>query len=272
MVKVKESLIGQKFGRLTVIEQAEDYISPKGEKKAQWLCECDCKEKNRIITVGNLLKGKHTQSCGCLAKEIRVLNGKNNKKYNTYDLSGGYGIGYDCNGKEFWFDLEDYELIKDYRWCFDSDGYVVSSYRKNGKIHHIRLHRLVMGNPNDIYEIDHKHGYNSKYDNRKSNLIIATKSQNQMNTKIRSNNTSGVTGVCWSKKDGKWCAYINANKQNIYLGSFIKFENAVKARKEAEEKYFGEFSYDNSMKNSDTSEVDIEELKVDIESEQGGDV
>ena len=38
MVKVKEDLVGQIFGRLTVIEQAEDYISPQGKHCAQYRC------------------------------------------------------------------------------------------------------------------------------------------------------------------------------------------------------------------------------------------
>ena len=36
------------------------------------------------------------------------------KKYNTYDLSGEYGIGYTSKGEEFYFDLDDYDKIKDY--------------------------------------------------------------------------------------------------------------------------------------------------------------
>ena len=35
-------LTGQKFGRLTVLKRAENYISPNGEKRAQWLCKCEC--------------------------------------------------------------------------------------------------------------------------------------------------------------------------------------------------------------------------------------
>ena len=41
-------------------------------------------------------------------------------------------------------------------------------------------------------------------------------------------------------------AYIAIDKKQIHLGLFDKFEDAVKARKEAEDKYFGEWSYDNS--------------------------
>lgn len=85
-------------------------------------------------------------------------------------------------------------------------------------------------------------------DNRKSNLRIITVSQNAINKKIVSNNTSGVTGVCWNKKDSYWQAYITLDYKTKHLGCFQNKEDAIKARKDAEEKYFGEYSYDNSMK------------------------
>ena len=40
MVKVKKDLTGMVFGRLTVLQQAEDYIAPNGRHSTQWLCEC----------------------------------------------------------------------------------------------------------------------------------------------------------------------------------------------------------------------------------------
>ena len=40
-------------------------------------------------------------------------------KTNKYDLSGEYGIGYDSNGQKFYFDLEDYDKIKNYCWYED---------------------------------------------------------------------------------------------------------------------------------------------------------
>ncbi len=61
-------LTGQHFGRLTVINRAEDYVSPKGHKLVQWLCECEC--GNRKNVSGSCLKSGHTQSCGCLNREI----------------------------------------------------------------------------------------------------------------------------------------------------------------------------------------------------------
>ena len=49
MVKVKEDLTGKTFGMLTVLRQAEDYITPQGIHISQWLCECSCSEHNKKI-------------------------------------------------------------------------------------------------------------------------------------------------------------------------------------------------------------------------------
>ena len=68
-----------------------------------------------------------------------------------------------------------------------------------------------------------------------------------INTGLKLNNTSGATGVSWHKNKGKWQAYLTINHKRIHLGYHVKFDDAVKVRKDAEEKYFGEYSYDNSI-------------------------
>lgn len=59
-------LTGQKFGRLTVVERAEN----KGKRTA-WLCKCDC--GNYLKVKGSSLKNGYTKSCGCLKKEMILL-------------------------------------------------------------------------------------------------------------------------------------------------------------------------------------------------------
>lgn len=58
------------------------------------------------------------------------------------------------------------------------------------------------------------------------------------NRKINSNNTSGVTGVSYSKSKKKWVAYMKLQGKNISLGTFNTKEEAIQARKEGEEKYY----------------------------------
>lgn len=188
------------------------------------------------------LRLNKVKSCGCIHKETSKELGIKNKKFNNYDLSGEYGIGYDSNGKEFWFDLEDYSKIKDYCWMIANDGYVKCS--NENKL----LHRIIMNLDDNQFDVDHIHGKDTKHDNRKCNLRIATRSQNIINKGLMKNNTSGVTGVTWNKRKQKWIVRININKKRIIVDSFDNFEDAVKARKQAEEKHYGEWSYDNSQK------------------------
>lgn len=228
-------LTGQQFGRLTVLKRVHQPEHLKKRTDAYWLCECNCKEKNKIIIDGVKLRNGNTKSCGCLQKEIATKIAKDNKKYNKYNLSGDYGIGYTTKGEEFYFDLEDYNKIKDYCWM-KHNGYIVTVLEKE----RISMHREIINCPSDI-EVDHKN--HNTYDNRKQNLRVANASQNNMNKGLRKHNTSGVTGVSWNNRDNRWVAQIGFNKKNIHLGNFVNFEDAVNARKKAEIKYFGEYRY-----------------------------
>ncbi len=58
---------------------------------------------------------------------------------------------------------------------------------------------------------------------------------------VRRNNTSGVPGVDWWSSKGRWRASICFKGQRRYLGSFVQFEDAVKARKRAEEELHDKF-------------------------------
>lgn len=223
-------LTGQKFGKLTVIKRVED----DSESHIKWLCECEC--GNFITTRGTSLRRGITKSCGCLVGDkIREWN-KSNKKCNVYDLTGDRGIGYASNTNEpFYFDLEDYDKIKDYYWSANTDGYMYSTCDDE----YILMHRLIIDENNPEMQVDHFN--RNRKDNRKENLKSVTPQHNNWNRGMNQNNKSGVTGVRWNKKAEKWIAYI----MRKHLGTFNSFEDAVKARKRAEQKYFGEYSYNN---------------------------
>lgn len=239
MVKVKENLVGEKFGKLTVIEQAEDYVNPQGKHHAQWLCECDCAEHNHVIVLTGNLKLKKVQSCGCIRKALTIeFNKKTKKKYNKYDLTGEYGIGWTSNtNKEFYFDIEDYDTIKNYCWNehIKSSGYhMLDAYDAN------KNQSINMANLLGFKGYDHKN--RNPLDNRKENLRFATQHENTINKGIQRNNTSGIIGVGWVKRLQKWRARITYDEKNIYLGVFDNKEDAIKSRLNAEREYFGEFA------------------------------
>jgi len=52
---------------------------------------------------------------------------------------------------------------------------------------------------------------------------------------------SGVKGVCWDKREKKWRSYIMFKGKLSELGYFLKLEDAIKAKREAEEKLFRPF-------------------------------
>ena len=72
-------LTGQTFGKLTVLDRADDYVSPSGRKFAQWQCKCECGKE--IIVIGLNLKNGKTKSCGCLRPKSDTNRG-------SMDLTG----------------------------------------------------------------------------------------------------------------------------------------------------------------------------------------
>ena len=102
------------------------------------------------------------------------------------------------------------------------------------------MHRLIMGVTDPKIKVDHRDldGLN----NRRSNLRIATNSQNGQNTGLTTRNQSGHKGVCWNKKNSKWVATISVGGRNVYLGLFVDLADAVAAYAAAAEEHHGEFA------------------------------
>ena len=230
---------GVSDSRLTIIKQVEDYIDPHGIHRAQWLCECSCAEHKRIIAVGSGLRNGNTLSCGCLRKEASAKTWKDAFHLtNEYDLSGEYGIGWTTNThKKFYFDLDDYDKIKNYCW--------VEHILTNG------FHKLEAFDPTTKTTITmhvllgykfYDHIDRNELNNRSNNLRPATHQENSCNKSIQSNNTSGVSGVSYNNYLAKWVARIGVSNKRIYLGSFANKDDAIRARLQAEIKYYKEFA------------------------------
>ena len=236
MVKVREDLTGKMFGRLIVVQQADDYITPQGVHYAQWICKCSCGNKDKIVVTSNHLKTKRVRSCGCLSKEIKA---NRLRKYNEYDLSGRYGVGWTSNtGIDFYFDLEDYDKIKDYCWreCTGNSGkyhFVGTSIIVNGKRTTLPIHKLII--QEDLVD----HVDRNPFNNKKDNLRSATTQQNATNKSIMSTNKSGFIGVRWNNEINKWTVNICVDYKSRYIGSFNYITDAVIARLKAELQYFG---------------------------------
>ena len=127
-------------------------------------------------------------------------------------------------------DLDDVERCKDYKWHLTEQGYVATTSNKKT----LRLHRFIMITPDDMHT-DHLN--RNKLDNRKENLLICTQSENNKNKGVYSKNTLGKRGV--SYRDGRYYVQIRFEYKNYHLGIFKELNDAIKARENAELKFYG---------------------------------
>lgn len=213
MSKAKD-LIDQKIGKLKLIERKRE------DNRTYYKCQCDCGSNPFWVRADSLLKEKGTISCGCFSRE-RVIDIKGQEfgkleaieKTDERDKNNG-SIIWKCkcecgNTKNV--------SLKDLR-----DGTV----RSCG----CSIKPAIMNNFKKAIK-----------KNLEENLVEGTSISAISNIKPKSNNTSGIPGVTWIKNRKKWSARITFKQKVYYLGSYINKDEAIRVRKEAEEKIFGEF-------------------------------
>lgn len=165
------------------------------------------------------------------------------KYHNVFVEKDTYYEVFDNNNNMFIIDKEDKERVSMYYWGKYQSNYFKSMV--NGKS--TWLERFILDAKPGEY-VDHKN--NQYFDYRKENLRLCNNAENNRNRGLQSNNTSGYSGVDWAKREQQWRARIKVNGKEIHLGYFNKLEDAINAKKQAEEKYFKEFSYKNSQEGS----------------------
>lgn len=137
MARYKD-ITGERFGRLFV----KHYLGIGIDKKALWLCKCDCGDERAIA--GDSLRLGRTQSCGCLQKQITAMRStthgmRNTRTYkiwtqmhkrcsnpNSSDFAhyGGRGIRIAQRWNKFEY------FLKDMGEC--PDGYSIERINNNG--------------------------------------------------------------------------------------------------------------------------------------------
>jgi hypothetical protein len=140
-------------------------------------------------------------------------------------------------------DADDYPKVSPFKWRLSPKNYVMATYWENGKMRHVYLHRLIM-NAKATDKCDHIH--HDKLDNRKSELRIASSTQNQGNRRKIKTCLSKFKGVCWHKQKQKWIAHlrqkVNGKTRLKHLGYFTDEKDAARAYNKAALEYFGSFS------------------------------
>lgn len=150
-------------------------------------------------------------------------------------------------GKYTEVDDADYDFLNQWKWWIGSDGYAVREQSLgtiNGiyKRKTVLMHRLLM-NPPIGQEVDHAN--RDRLDNRRSNLRLATRSQNMANKTVqkrRYNLPRGVTFNRTPRSKQPYTASVMKEGKRYFLGHFYDLESAVEAYRRKKVELFGEFA------------------------------
>jgi hypothetical protein len=144
-------------------------------------------------------------------------------------------------GKVALIDDADYPLVSQFKWCavlFNANSNLwYAETRTHGN--HLRMHRLLAGSG-----YDHING--SGLDNRRENLRLCSKQQNNCNRQPYSNTTSKYKGVHWNDERSRWRVSIQSFGKTVYIGRFHSEQEAALAYDAAAIQYHGDFAWLNS--------------------------
>lgn len=201
------SIIGQKFGKLTVVKKTDErYV----DGSILYLCKCECGKA--IKSTSNRLKSGHLKTCGDPIHQVENLTGKRFGRLTVTSYAGRK------NGKTYWNCV-----------CECGNTTVADAYSlKCGSIVSCgcrRTETIVIGQ-DAIRNLD-VDGTNLKF-------ISPDRKMNR-------NNTTGIRGVSFITSKQKYRAQITFKGKAMSLGEFDNIEDAAEARKQAEEELFNTF-------------------------------
>lgn len=149
-------------------------------------------------------------------------------------------------GEKVLVDPEDHAYLSQFAWA--RHGNKTNTYaRRRTKERRILMHREILGTPSKGLETDHING--NGLDNRKANLRVCTRMQNQQNSNKQKNGnpSSKYKGVSFYKLKNKWRAEISVKGLHMRLGYFENEIDAAIAYNKAAIKYFKEYANINSL-------------------------
>lgn len=205
---------GSVVGRLTVLE----VVGKSKNGSRVWKCSCSC--GGFVDVISSSLNSGLVQSCGCLYDEVKGKQALTHGKHNSREYRAWCAMKQRCY-------YEKHDFFKDY----GGRGISVCESWKNS----FEEFYEDMGECPKGYSLDR---VDVEKDYCKDNCKWSSNSEQGFNTRKKCTNTSGKTGVSYHKLADKWQASICVENVQIYLGLFQDFEDAVRAREEAELKYF----------------------------------
>lgn len=203
-------LTGQKFNRLRVVAR---FVG----KRQHWICICGCGEY--VVVRGGDLKNNNTMSCGCLAREVLRNRNLTHGMTKTKEHLTWKRMRQRClnpNNPDFKY--------------YGSRGITISKEWDSFETFFKDMGERPIGLTLE------RNNTNLGYS--KNNCCWATRTKQVRNRGLMGNNKTGVNGVYFSKSEKKYKAKIGINNKRHHIGTFSTLEQATKARKQAELKYW----------------------------------
>ena len=208
-VKMSEekNLIGNQYGLLTVVDTAE----PDAKGNRRWLCRCEC--GNTVVVLEGKLVRLHTRSCGCLKSpdltgrvfgKLTVLGRSEKRNPRGARTTPMWECRCECGN--ITYKATDTLTNPDESMCKDCQGI-----------------------------------YAAEIARRSAGFVGGTQISRITNMKPTSANSTGVRGVQFDKRSGRYRARLKFQGKLLNFGSYRTLEEAAAARKAAEEEYFGAF-------------------------------
>ena len=174
-----------------------------------WKCQCEC--GNKIYYTSRQLQINRPKSCGCL-KSPNIVG----KKYGRLTVVAKTDKS-DSNGNRYYD-------------CLCKCG--------NHKL--VTAHDLNCGTVKSCgcLAIDSNLILGQKLGEATRKACIDGTNVNNLTSGKPKTNTSGTKGVTWDESRQKWVAQLCFKQKRYFLGRYSSYEDAVKARKAAEEKYY----------------------------------
>lgn len=206
-------ITGVKYGRWTVVERS----GSDKDSKPMWLCKCEC--GNSGIVNGAALKRGDSTSCGCYVRERSTKHGMYKSRLNHIYRGMKQRCYNPQNGRYSYYGGRGIKICDEW---LGADGFIhfMDWAIKSGYTDDLSIDRI---DSNGNYEPGNCQWVNEETQCR--------------NRRVKATNKSGATGVT-QRTATSWRAFIRYDGKNHNLGTFHSFDDAVRARKEAEEKYW----------------------------------
>lgn len=243
----EKNLTNKKFGKLTALEKTD---KRQDGGSIVWKCKCDC--GNIIEISSKRLQAGINVSCGCYQKERqkysmnKLHDGQfidntnidliSRQKANSNSKSGVRGVHW-CKSKRKWIATLNFQKKLVLNKSFDDLNKAIQARKEAEEKYFNPILEKYEKQNIKISKKKEKNDNFNRSDKRpfvdRTNLNYIKPHSNQ-----RTNNKSGHKGVCWDNYAKQYKAYIQIKNKFINLGFSKNIEEAIRARKEAEEKYF----------------------------------